>query len=256
MGLVYRARDGDGNEVALKLIRSNLLSDDSFRRRFEREARAASELRHPNVVAISDQGEHEGIPYIVQEFIAGGSLDGLLEERGQLSVAEAVRICADAAAGLEAVHALEITHRDIKPANIMLDAEGVAHINDFGLAKKRDASVLTRPGQAVGSLDYMAPEQIRGEEIGPATDVYSLGCVIYECLTGSPPFSDRKGMQVLWGHLQDPPPNPTALRSDIVDEVSWTVLKALEKDPRNRPPTPVVYARMLQVAARGRREPG
>ncbi len=249
MGLVYRARDGGGGEFALKLIRSNLLSDERFRRRFEREARAASQLRHPNVVAISDQGEHGGVPYIVQEFISGGSLDDVLEERGQLSVPETVRICADAAAGLEAVHALEITHRDIKPGNIMLDAEGVAHINDFGLAKQRDASVLTRPGQAVGSLDYMAPEQIRGEEIGPATDVYSLGCVVHECLTGSPPFGDRKGMQALWAHLQDPPPNPAATRSDLGDELSWTMLKALEKDPANRPQTPVIYARMLRVAA-------
>src|SRR4029079_1702232 len=149
----------------------------------------------------------------------------------------------------EAVHAIGVYHRDVKPGNIMLDLEGNAYINDFGLAKQRDASVLTKPGQAVGSIDYMAPEQIRGEEIGPPTDVYALGCVVVECLTGSPPFADRKGMQVLWAHLQDEPPDPAAARDDISEELSWAIRKALEKETGARPPTPLAYARMLKVAA-------
>jgi serine/threonine-protein kinase len=249
MGLVYHARDEAGREVALKLIRAKLARDERFRRRFEREAQAASQLVHDHVVSITAQGEHEGIPYIAQQFIGGGSLADLIEELGTLPLERTVRVCADAADGLEAVHAIGVIHRDVKPANIMLDEQGNAYINDFGLAKHQDASVLTKPGQAVGSLDYMAPEQIRGEDVGPPTDVYALGCVVYECLTGAPPFAARKGMQVLWAHLQDPPPDPAGVSDDIGEELSWTIRKALEKEPGERPPTPLAYARMLQVAA-------
>ena len=108
----------------------------------------------------------------------------------------------------------QLIHRDLKPANILLDEDGSAHITDFGLAKDRDASVLTQPGQALGSMDYMAPEQIRGDEVSAVTDVYALGCVMFECLWGEPPFADRQGMRVLWAHLQDEPPDPSERRTD------------------------------------------
>lgn len=251
MGLVYKAADDEGDLVALKLIRPKLAADERFRRRFQREANAAGRVDDRHVVPIVGTGEQDGIPWIAQRFIPGGSLADRLGADGTLEIGFTVGVCLDVAAGLQAVHRVEVLHRDIKPANIMLDLDGNAYITDFGLAKQRDASVLTQQGQAVGSIDYMAPEQIRGEEesIGPASDVYALGCVVVECLTGSPPFGDRKGMQVLWAHLQDEPPDPAASRDDVTEELSWAIRKALEKDPKLRPSTPVAYARMLKVAA-------
>ncbi len=250
MGLVYRARDADGNEVALKLIRSKLASDDRFRRRFQREAVSASRVEHKNVVPILGQGEHDGIPYLAQRFISGGTLGDRLVG-GALPVDQTIRVLKHTASGLEAVHSMGVIHRDVKPANILIDEAGTAYITDFGLAKQHDASVLTMPGQAVGSLDYMAPEQIRGEDVQATTDVYALGCVAIECLTGTPPFGDRKGMQVLWAHLQDEPPDPARTHPDVSEELSWAVRKALEKEPGARPPTPVAYARMMQAAVGG-----
>src|SRR5947209_19922403 len=123
-----------------------------------------------------------------------------------------VKVCDEVAAGLEALWAAGMVHRDVKPGNILLDQDGVAHLTDFGLAKDSQGSLLTLPGQALGSMDYMAPEQIRGEKVTAATDIYALGCVMWECLQGKPPFADRQGMRVLWAHLQDPPPDPRGIR--------------------------------------------
>jgi serine/threonine-protein kinase len=249
MGLVYKAVGPDGEHVALKLVRGKLASDRVFRKRFEREAGAARRVTHRHVVPVLDTGEHEGIPYMAQKFIGGGTLQDKIERDGQLDLESAVTLCLQVATGLKALHAEGLVHRDLKPANILLDDEGGAHITDFGLAKDRDASALTEPGQAVGSMDYMAPEQIRGEEVSGLTDVYALGCVIYEALVGDPPFADKEGMQVLWAHLRDEPKEPGAKRSDLSQDVSWAVMRALEKDPQRRPPSPTAYARMVQVAA-------
>jgi serine/threonine-protein kinase len=153
------------------------------------------------------------------------------------------------ASGLDAVHAAGLIHRDVKPGNILLDDDGVAYITDFGLAKDSQGTVLTRPGQALGSLDYMAPEQIRSETVSGAADVYALGCVMCECISGAPPFADRQGMRVLWAHLQDEAPDPTANRSGLPAELGQTVKMALEKEPEKRPPTATAYARMVQIAS-------
>jgi serine/threonine-protein kinase len=153
--------------------------------------------------------------------------------------------------GLDALHAEGLIHRDVKPGNILLDGQGKAFITDFGLMKDREASVLTRPGQALGSMDYMAPEQIRGEEVTAQSDVYALGCVMIECLTGQPPFADRQGMRILWAHLQEDPPDPSAGRDDIPPDVGWAVTRALEKEPDKRPPTATAYAHMVRIAALG-----
>ena len=251
MGKVFRATGPDGEVVALKLLRTELGGDDGFRRRFEREATMATKVDHSHIVKTRIAGEHDGILFITQEFISGGALNERLEEEEQLPLADTVKICTQVASGLDAMHAVGLVHRDIKPHNIMLDDDGTAYIADFGLAKDREAStVLTRLGQALGSLDYMAPEQIRGAEIDARADVYALGCVIFECLTGKAPFADRKGMQVMWAHLREDPPDPCAEREELPKSVGWSITKALAKEPEERPPTATAYARMLQMAAR------
>jgi serine/threonine protein kinase len=249
MGLVYKAVGPDGQQVALKLIRGKLAVDRVFRKRFDREAGAARRVSHAHVVPVLDAGEHKGIPYMAQQFISGGTLQDRIDGKGPLDLESAVTLCLEVAKGLTALHAQQLVHRDLKPANILLDENDRAYITDFGLAKDRDASALTEPGQAVGSMDYMAPEQIRGEEVSALTDVYALGCVMYESLVGEPPFADKEGMQVLWAHLRDEPPEPGSKRKDLSQDVSWAVMRALEKDPERRPPSPTAYARMVQVAA-------
>src|SRR4051794_28422945 len=251
MGRVYRATGPSGQAVALKLVKADIAKDDVFRRRFDREARAAARVGHPNVVPVLDSGEHEGIPYMAQRFITGGSLEKRIKDDGQLALAFTLAVCTQVAAGLDAMHAEGLFHRDVKPANILLDDEGKAFITDFGLMKDRAASVLTRPGQALGSMDYMSPEQIRGGDVTAQSDVYSLGCMMFECLTGHPPFADRQGMRILWAHLQEEPPDPCTGRSDLPSDVGWAVTRALAKEPEKRPATATAYAHMIRVAAGG-----
>jgi serine/threonine-protein kinase len=249
MGKVYTATGPDGTRVALKLVKGDFARDETFRRRFSREARIAQTVKHPHVVPVVATGEHEGHPYMAQRFIEGRSLDQRLKEDGPLDVPTTIQISSDVASGLEALWAAGMVHRDVKPANILLDGNGTAYITDFGLAKDTQGSLLTLPGQALGSMDYMAPEQIRGEQVGAATDIYALGCVMYECMCGRPPFAEVQGMRILWAHLQDPPPDPRGVRADIPERFSQTLLVALEKDAAKRPQTAGEYARMLADAA-------
>jgi serine/threonine protein kinase len=249
MGHVYRAVGPTGEHVALKLVKADLARDHVFRRRFDREARIAQTVAHPHVVPVLDTGEHEGIPYLAQRFVGNGTFEDAIKKTGTVDVATAVQVCRQVADGLEALHENGLIHRDIKPANILLDHDGTAYITDFGLAKDSQGSLLTRPGQALGSLDYMAPEQIRSEEVSAATDVYALGCVMYECLCGAPPFADRQGMRVLWAHLQDKPSNPVEKRPELPPEVGATIMRALEKDPAARPQSASEFAQQLQAAA-------
>ena len=249
MGKVYTATGPDGSRVALKLVKDDFARDETFRRRFYREARIAQTVQHPNVVPVVATGEDNDTPYMAQRFIEGMSLDEKLKLERQLDVPTTVAVCTDVAAGLEALWAAGMVHRDVKPANILLDESRRAYITDFGLAKDTQGSLLTLPGQALGSMDYMAPEQIRGEPVSAATDIYALGCVMYECMCGRPPFADVQGMRILWAHLQDPPPDPRVIRPDISREFSRTLLVALEKDAAKRPQSAGEYARMLADAA-------
>jgi serine/threonine protein kinase len=251
MGRVYRATDPDGQVVALKVVKAELAKDDVFRRRFDREAGAAARVNHSNVVPVVGRGEQDGVPYLAQQYITGGSLEDKIKRETRLGLRETVDLCTQVADGLDALHAEGLIHRDVKPGNILLDGDGKAFITDFGLMKDREASVLTRPGQALGSMDYMAPEQIRGEEVTAQSDVYALGCVMIECLSGQPPFADRQGMRILWAHLQEDPPDPAAGRDDIPPDVGWAVTRALEKEPEKRPPTATAYAHMVRIAALG-----
>jgi serine/threonine-protein kinase len=249
MGRVFRGTDADGNQAAVKIVKAALASDKVFRRRFEREAKVAQRVNHPHVVPVIEAGEVEGLPYLAQVFIAGGSLEDRIEREGRLPLADSVRICTAVASGLDALHTEGLIHRDVKPANILLDESGTPFIADFGLAKDRDASVLTQAGQALGSMDYMSPEQIRGEEVSAQSDVYGLGCVLFECLAGKPPFADRQGMRILWAHLQDDPPDLLEQRDDVPADVAWALTRALQKEPEQRPPTATAYASMVRIAA-------
>jgi serine/threonine-protein kinase len=247
MGSVYRAMGPDGL-VALKLVKEDYARDAVFRKRFEREARIAQTVRHENVVPVMDTGEQDGIPYMAQRFIDGETLDAKIKRDGVLLPADAVKIADDVAAGLEALWESGMVHRDVKPANILLDLDGTAMLTDFGLAKDSKGSALTLPGQALGSMDYMAPEQIRGEDVSAASDIYALGCVMFESVCGRPPFAHVAGMRILWAHLQDPPPDPLELRADLPPAFAKALLVALEKEPEKRPQSAGEYARALTAS--------
>ena len=248
VGIVYSAVGPDGTRVALKLVKAKHAADETFRRRFHREARIGQTVHHPNVVPVLQTGEHDGLPYLAQRFIEGGSLAEKLERDGRLNVQTIVQICSQVADGLEALSSAGMVHRDVKPANILLDREGNAYIADFGFAKVSQGTVLTAPGQALGSMDYMAPEQIRGDEVTAATDVYALGCVIFECLQGQPPFADRQGVQVLLAHMQVEPPNLPE-RDDVPLAFTESMRVALRKEPAERPQSTTEYVRTLSQAA-------
>jgi serine/threonine-protein kinase len=250
MGVVFRAvREPEGGEVALKVLRAELASDETFRRRFEHEARAAGEVRHKHLVPIEDAGEADGRPYLAVTFVPGRTLADRLAEEGPLSIDELVRVVAHVASGLDALRAAGIVHRDVKPSNVILDAAGAAYLTDFGLAKGRAYTVLTKPGMVMGTLDYLAPEALRGAEATPASDIYALGCLAYECVAGRAPFADRSMFELASAHLSVEPPDPCAGRADAPRGLSWAILQALEKEPKKRPPTATAYAHMVAFAA-------
>jgi serine/threonine-protein kinase len=257
MGVVYRAvREPDGEAVALKVLRAELASDPTFRRRFVHEARAAGEVRHRHLVPIVDAGEHEGVPYLAVAFVAGRTLEARLAAEGPLSIADVARVVAHVASGLDALHAQGIVHRDVKPSNVMIDPTGAASLTDFGLAKGRAYTVLTKPGMVMGTLDYLAPEMLRGAPATPASDVYALGCLAYECTAGRAPFADRSMFELASAHLSVDPPDPCARRPDAPPGLSFAILAALAKDPAERPPTATAYATLIAFAAKpGTRAP-
>jgi serine/threonine protein kinase len=252
MGVVYRAfREPDGPMVALKFLRSELAADPTYRRRFAHEARAAKEIRHPNLVRLLEAGDVDGTYYLAVDFIEGRSLDERIRSAGPLPLAVLLRVIDDVAAGLDALHRGGIVHRDIKPSNIMLARAGHAALTDFGLAKGQGFSVLTAPGQVMGTLDYLAPELIRGRAATAASDIYAFGCVVYEAISGAPPFAGGSGFQVAAAHLANEPGDPCARRPDLAQALGRAVLPALAKEPLERPESAVAYARSLRRAAGG-----
>ncbi len=252
MGVVYRAvREPQGDEVALKVLRAELSADETFRRRFVHEARAAGEVRHKHLVPITDAGEADGRPYLAVAFVPGGTLEQRLE-RGRLPMPDLVRVVAHIASGLDALHAAGIVHRDVKPSNVIIDESGSAHLTDFGLAKGRAYTVLTKPGMVMGTLDYLAPEMLRGAEATGESDIYALGCVAFECAAGRTPFANASMFDLASAHLNDDPPDPCADRDDAPEGLSWAILQALAKDPGKRPPTATAYAHLISFAAGGR----
>lgn len=250
MGIVFRAvRDPDGEVVALKVLRQELTHDETYRRRFTHEARAAAEVRHKHLVPVLEAGETDGRTFLAVTFVEGRSLEDRIRQDGPLPVEDIVTLAYQVATGLDALHEKEVLHRDLKPSNVMLDATGDALLTDFGLAKGRAYTVLTKPGQVMGTLDYLAPELIRGQPATPASDLYGLGCVLYECVAGQPPFAEKSVFEVGVAHLEDDPPDPARARDGVPKGFSWALLRALEKDPARRPPSGVTYAQMLRVGA-------
>ena len=253
MGLVFKAVRDDGTIVALKLLKLELSDDDTFKQRFKQEARAAAEVQNEHLVPILEAGDADGRDYLAVGYVEGATLEDVLSEKGPLPPDAAVKVATGIAAGLDALHAAGIVHRDIKASNIILrSGDGRAMLTDFGLAKGRAYTVLTRPGQVMGTLDYLAPELIKGRPAGPATDIYALGCTVFACVTGRTPFADKTLFEVGLAHLEEPPPDPDGLRAGLPPGFSAAVLAALEKEPERRPATASDYAALLQAAAEGR----
>jgi serine/threonine protein kinase len=250
MGIVFRAIHEDGGVVALKVIKPGLVTDVNTARRFAREARAAGEVDHPHLIEVIDAGDVDSIGYLAMHYVPGKSLDDRIRDHGPLPVDDMTKIVGEIASALDALHAAGLVHRDVKPSNILLDEERGALLTDFGLAKRRDYSMLTAPGQMLGTLDYIAPEMLRGSEPGASADLYALGCVVFECLAGTPPFGGRSMFEVGMAHLGDEPPDPCAGRPDAPPGLSESVLSALAKEPADRPASATAYAEMLIAAVR------
>ena len=217
MAVVYQAEDLRlGRTVAVKLLAPELARNDLFRKRFEFESRMAASIDHPHIVPVFDAGEAEGVLFIAMRYVHGRDLRVLLDREGPLPLPQTTRIAAQIASALDAAHAHDLVHRDVKPGNILV-AEGTdsdhpehVYLTDFGLTKKSlSLTGLTTVGQFVGTVDYVAPEQISGQPVDGRCDVYSLGCVVFECLAGSSPFRRQDELAMLWAHLhEDPPPLP------------------------------------------------
>ncbi|MBA9002963.1 serine/threonine-protein kinase [Thermomonospora cellulosilytica] len=256
MSSVYLAEEVHlGRRVVLKVLSRRLAEDRGFRERFKREAVAAARLDHPNIVPVYSTGEVDGRLYLVLRYVKGADLSKLLqtEPRG-LDLARTSHILTQVAAALDAAHEAGIVHRDVKPGNILIDHDtGHAYLSDFGIAKVASADPVTNTGQFLGTSNYAAPEQILGHQVDRRTDVYALGCVVHECLTGTPPFRHGETAPVLWGHLHHPPPPVTARRPELGPGIDAVVARALAKNPADRYPTCGQFAAALAALDPGGR---
>jgi protein kinase-like protein len=256
MGILYLALEpGLGRRVALKLIAPEAAADEVFARRFAEESRIAASIEHPNVVPIYAAGEEEGVPWIAMRFVAGSDLGRRIAREGKLEPAEAVALIAQVGNGLDAIHAAGLVHRDVKPANVLLSGDAGAqhaYITDFGVARNvATESGLTQTGRFVGTLDYVAPEQISGESVDARVDVYALGCLLYKLLTGEVPFPREGEAARLYAHLHDPPPAPSLYVPDLPIALDDVVLRALSKLPDDRFPSAGDLGRAAQAALSG-----
>ena len=236
MGTVYLATQARlGRKVALKVITPELAYDDDFRARFLRESQLAASLDHPNVIPIYDTGEVDGVLYLAMRYVSGSSLQVMIRTRGELPVAETLRVAEQIGSALDAAHRAGLVHRDVKPANILVaEPDDHAYLCDFGLAKRTSSSALTRTGSFLGSVDYCAPEQIEGRPVDGRADVYSLGSVLFHCLTGVRPYARDTEFAVLQAHLTDPPPTVSAVRPGLPRSLDEVVATAMAKDPNDR----------------------
>ena len=235
MSVVYVAEQVRlGRRVALKVLTTELAWDEQFRERFVRESQIAAAIDHPNIIPIYDAGEDDGLLYIAMRFVQGPDLKEVLK-RGNLGVGRTIFLIEQVASALDAAHAHSLVHRDVKPGNILLEeSTDHAYLTDFGVAKQTTARGLTSTGHFLGTVEYAAPEQIEGGPVDARTDVYALGCVLYECLTSSPPFSHGTEHAVLHAHLVDPPPSVTRLRPELPHAFDGVIATALAKHPDER----------------------
>lgn len=253
VGVVYRATSASGEVVALKILKKQLAQDPVFRQRFAHEARAAREVDHPHLVPIVDAGEDGDYHYLAVSYVQGVTLEQRIKEAGPLELDDLLEIVPGVAAGLDALHAKGIWHRDVKPSNILVDDAGRALLTDFGSAKGAAYTALTSMGQVLGTLDYMAPELIKGSPATASSDIYALACVVFECIAGRSPFGHKSVLQVGLAHMDEEPPDPCAARPELPKALSWAVLQGLSKDPAKRPQTATAYTNMLSMAAKDRR---
>ena len=218
--------------VTVKVLRPEYAGDQDFVRRFRREAQAAAGLSHPNIVSVYDVGHENGVHYIVMEYVQGRSLKALIEEMGRLNIYQAAEYAANIALALSHAHKHGIIHRDVKPHNILISDDGRVKVTDFGIAQAVTASTLTYSGEILGSVHYFSPEQARGGATDEKSDIYSLGIVLYEMLTGRIPYSGESPVSVAVKHLQEPFPDPEEVNPQIPRALCQIVRKAVEKDPR------------------------
>jgi eukaryotic-like serine/threonine-protein kinase len=246
MASVYLAEDTHlGRLVALKLLAENLAGDEEFRARFLREARLAAGLSHPNVVRVYDFGEEGGRPYIVMEYVEGETLADSLRARGSLEPAEAAELGVGACAGLAAAHEAGLVHRDVKPQNLLVGTDGKVRIADFGIARSLDGTVLTQQGTVLGTAAYLAPEQAAGEPATAASDLYALGAVLYQLLTGRTPYDAPTLPELVRKQREEPVPDVRVLAPDVSPPLAAAVMRALDRDPRGRPQSAAAFAREL-----------
>jgi len=236
MSVVYVAEQLRlGRKVALKLLASELGWDEHFRERFVRESHIAAAIDHPNIIPIYDAGEADGLLYIAMRFVQGPDVKEILKRDGRLGVGRTIFFIEQVASALDAAHAHDLVHRDVKPGNILVEeSTDHAYLTDFGVAKQTTARGLTSTGHFLGTVEYAAPEQIEGKPVDARTDVYALGCVLYECLTGSPPYAHGTEHAVLHAHLVDPPPSVTRSRPELPHAFDGVVATAMAKASADR----------------------
>ena len=248
MATIYRATDtGLGRDVALKLLRPEYLRDPDFSSRFRQEAQAAASLSHPNIVTVYDYGEDPSGPYIVMELIDGEDLATILRRSGTLPPRQVARIGAGVARALAAAHARGLVHRDIKPGNVLIGTDGQVKVVDFGIARAIAEAQVTLPGTTLGSVHYFSPEQARGEPATAASDIYSLGIVLYEMLTGSRPWEGDSAASVALARLSGPIPDPMTVRPSVPPDLAAITRRALALDPRDRWASASVLADALEA---------
>jgi eukaryotic-like serine/threonine-protein kinase len=234
MADVYLAEDEElGRRVAIKILNDKYAPDDQFVERFRREAKNAAGLSHPNIVSIYDRGEAEGTYYIAMEYLDGRSLKELVVARGPLPIPDAIAATRQVLAALRFAHRKGVVHRDIKPHNVMADADGRLKVTDFGIARA-GVSQMTEAGSIIGTAQYLSPEQARGAPVDQRSDLYSMGVVLYEMLTGQVPFTGESPVEIAMKHLSDTPRPPSLLRPDIPPDLDMVVLRALAKNPEDR----------------------
>ncbi len=252
MAQVYRANDTVLNrQVAVKVLSSNFSSDPEFVARFRREAQAAARLSHPNVVSVFDTGSDDGTHYIVMEYVEGRTLADVLAQEGRLPPERGARVAESVCKALGFAHEEGIVHRDIKPGNIMITRQGEVKVMDFGIARATTSETLAQTRTVMGTAAYLSPEQARGEQVDQRSDIYSLGVVLYEMLTGRPPFTGDSAVAVAYQHVQENPPPPSSIASAVSAGLDSVVMRALAKDPATRFQTTEEFRSALEGARGG-----